>query len=762
MGIGKIARRTFLGVLAVGAGVTAFGYWQYRRPYDNPLADDLAEGEATFNPFVKIAADNTITVITPRAEMGQGVQTTLAALVAEELDVRLDQLTVEHGAPSAAYYNEAMLAEGAPFPMFDESFLAEFQRGAMTVMSKFLGLQVTGGSSSMIDAYGKMREAGCAARHALMAAAGERWGVAPATLETSNGTVTNPATGDSLTYGDLAVAAARAELPSDMTLRPRSDWKILGRPVQRVEMQDKVTGGRIFGIDVELPDMLHATVRMSPRFGATAERMDDSAALAIPGVRRVVPIESTTGTGFGVIADTTWAAFKGAEALEITWGPAPYPGDDAGIAAALETALGDEPVTALMDKGDAAAVIAEAPAAQVLQARYSVPYLAHACMEPMNATARLAAGKLEIWTGTQAPGIVAIATARQLGIETEDVTVNVTHLGGGFGRRGEIDYPVYAAEIARHTDGRPVKVTWTREEDTRHDTYRPAALGAFSAKLRSGGAAEAVEMKIAAPSIMKSVIGRTFPDMSAMGPDKTITDGAFNQPVMIENHRVTGHEADLTIPVGFWRAVGNSFNGFFHEGFMDEMAVASGMDPLDYRLAMMGDDPRLDPARGVLRKVAEMSGWGAELPDGKGQGIAHIVSFGTWTAMVVQVDASGGDVVIEKVWCAADPGEVLDPGMFTDQITSAAIFGFSSAMGQELTFVDGEVQQGNFWDYGFMNGAQCPEFEVAFLETSKHLGGAGEVGTPPSIPALANAIYAATGERLREMPFTRKVTFANA
>ncbi|MEO1422808.1 MAG: molybdopterin cofactor-binding domain-containing protein [Pseudomonadota bacterium] len=762
MGIGKIARRTFLGVLAVGAGVTAFGYWQYRRPYDNPLDEGLGDGEATFNPFVKIASDGTMTVITPRAEMGQGVQTTLAALVAEELDVRLDQLTVEHGPPSAAYYNEAMLAEGAPFPMFEESFLAEFQRGAMTVVSKFLGLQVTGGSSSTIDAFGKMREAGCAARHALVAAAAERWGVDGATLQTGEGRVTNPSNGESLSYGDLAVAAASAEVPRDMVLRPRSDWKILGRPAERVDLHDKVTGGRIFGIDVELPDMLHATVRMSPRFGVGAETVDMTAALAMPSVRDVVPVDSTTGSGFAVIAETTWDAFKGAEALDIAWGQAPYPADDAAITAALETAIDQDPATALMDKGDASGAIDAAPAAEVLEARYQVPYLAHACMEPMNATARFRDGKLEIWTGTQAPGIVAIAAARQLGIETEDVTVNVTHLGGGFGRRGEIDYPVYAAEVAKHTGGRPVKVTWTREEDTRHDTYRPAALGQFRAKLREGAAAEAVEMKIAAPSIMKSVIARTFPDMSAMGPDKTLTDGAFNQPVMIENHLVSGHEADIAIPVGFWRSVGNSFNGFFHEGFMDEMAVASGVDPLEYRLAMMGDDPRLDPARGVLRKVAEMSDWGAAMPQGTGKGVAHVVSFGTWTAMVVQVDARGGDIVIEKVWCAADPGEVLDPRIFTDQISSAAIYGFSSAMGQELTFVEGEVQQGNFWDYSFMNGAQCPEFEVAFLETAKHMGGAGEVGTPPAIPALANAIYAATGERLREMPFTRKVTFANA
>ncbi|MEM9010285.1 MAG: molybdopterin cofactor-binding domain-containing protein [Pseudomonadota bacterium] len=758
MGIGKIARRTFLGIGAVAAGGVAVGYYYYRKPYDNPLEEGLAAGEATFNPYVKIAEDDTITIIAPRAEMGQGIQTTLAALVAEELDVDLHAVRVEHGPSSPAYYNDAMLAEGAPFPWFDEGFMPELMRSGMAVASKFLGLQVTGGSSATIDAFTKMREAGCAARHLLTAAAAERWGVDAATLETASGQVTNPATGESLSYGAFASAAATQELPSDMQLRDRSEWKILGKSPGRVEIAEKVTGGRIFGIDVELPEMLHGTVVISPRFGARAASVSTEAALAVPGVRAVEPIETSTGAGFGIIADHTWAAFQGAEALDVFWEEATYPADDAAITAALEAAFDGDPASKMMDAGDVETALADAPAGEVVEAEYAVPYLAHACLEPMNATAQVADGKATIWTGTQAPGIVQMAVGSLLGIESEDVTVHTTHLGGGFGRRGEVDYPLYAAALAAKTGGRPIKVTWTREEDTRHDVYRPAARARMRAHVVPGEGIQALDMHLASPSIIASVTGRTFPGMGTFGPDKSVVDGAFNQPYTIPNWRVAGYEADIPIPVGFWRSVGNSQNGYFHEAFVDEMAEAAGADPLAFRLAHMGD-PRMAPARGVLAKAAEMAGWGREMPAGRGLGIAHVLSFGTWVAEVVEVDATGGEIRIPNVWCAADPGEVLDPDNFRAQMVSGIVFGLSSALGQEITFEEGEVQQWNFWDFDAMRMAQCPTMHVELLENSPRMGGAGEPSMPPSVPALANAIYAATGKRLRRMPFSHEVQF---
>jgi isoquinoline 1-oxidoreductase beta subunit len=754
----KYTRRAFLGVSALAVGGLAVGYYFYRKPYENPLKAGLDKGESTFNPYVKIASDNTITVIAPRAEMGQGIQTTLAALVAEELDVTLDQIVVEHGPASAAYYNGAMLKMGGPFPWFDDSFMAETARATMGVVSKFLGLQVTGGSSAAIDAYQKMREAGCAARELLKAAAAKEWRVAADTLQTADRFVTNPANGEKLSYGALAAKAAEIDPPSDLKLRPRSEWKLLGKSQARVEGREKVTGGRIFGIDVQLPDMLYATVKMSPRFGVGAEKFDAKPALNVPGVIAVEEIKTTTGQGFGIIAQNTWAAFKGAEALNVTWAKAPYPPNDDEQSALFEAALDKGEAFEMGGAGDVDAAFSEAQKSEIIEAEYSVPYLAHAAMEPMNATAQFKDGKLEIWLGTQAPGIVQMVCASLLGIESEDVIVHTTYLGGGFGRRAEADFSLYAAALAAKTKGRPVKVTWTREEDTRHDLYRPRAYARMRAVIKNGQAV-AVDFREAAPAVIKSVIGRTFPSFPAPSDDEAILDGLFNQPLGVPNTRYQGVAVDLPIPVGFWRSVGNSQNGYFHQCFLDEMAEKAGKNPLEFRLGLL-QAPEYAPAKLALERVAEMSGWGQSLPSGRAQGIAHMLSFGTWVAQVVQVADQGGSIRIEKVWCAADPGLVLDPRNFEAQMISGINFGLSQALGQRITFANGEVQEGNFYDFDAMRMAQAPEIEVAILENAPKMGGAGEPGTPPAVPALANAIYALTGKRIRSMPLSNEVTFA--
>jgi isoquinoline 1-oxidoreductase beta subunit len=753
----KIARRTFLIGAAAIAGGVAVGYYYVRRPYPNPLEDELAAGEATFNPYVKIGSDNAITVVAPRAEMGQGVATSLAALVAEELDVELASVKVEHGPASYAYFNAELLAEGGPFAFFDESMVAEAVRGVMGTAGKMLGIQGTGGSTSIRDGFDKMRQAGAAARHMLVAAAAEKLGVDASSLETVNGTIVHKASGTTMTYGNVAVAAAEIAPPSSVTLKPRSEWKILGKTQQRTDMLAKVTGAPIFGVDVDLPGMLYGTVRMSPRFWAKPVKADTSKAEQMPGVVKIVPLDTSYGAGFGVIAENTWAAFRAAEAIDVEWGEPEYPGDDEGIHKALEAAMAGRDGSAMRDDGDVDTAFADAPRERMVEADYAVPYLAHACMEPMNATAWLRDGKLDVWSPNQLPTFTRQFCASAAGIDEDAVAVHTTFLGGGFGRRVEVDFSIYATLLARETRGRPVKVTWTREEDIRHDVYRPAALAKMQARLGDDGMPVALDMAIASPSIMASMLRRLFPSIPAMGADKTIVDGAFNQPYAIPDYRVTGIAAPVSVPVGSWRSVGNSINGFFHECFMDEIATAGKTDPVELRRRLMAGYPA---ALKVVDKVAEMSGWGEKLPQGKAKGFAFTLSFGSWVGEVVQIADTPAGIRIEKMWIAADVGTAIDPGIIEAQLTSGAVFGLSAAIGQEVTLADGMVEQSNFHDFDALRIYQCPQFEVAILQNYHKMGGVGEVGTPPAAPALANAVFALTGKRIRRLPLNREVGFA--
>ncbi len=755
--IGKIARRTFLFGMAAVAGGVAVGYYYYRKPYPNPLENELAEGEVTFNPFLKIGSDNTITVIAPRAEMGQGISTTLAAFVAEELDVTLDKLKVEHGPASYAYYNAALLEEGGGFNFWDESFTAETVRGMMGVAGKMLGLQATGGSTAARDGFERMRQAGAAARLMLIDAAAARLGVPARELATDNGTIVHKASNRSLTYGEVALDAAKLSPPSEVTLKQKADWKLLGKPQKRVDMLAKVTGAPIFGIDVRQPDMLFGTVRMSPVFGAKPVRSDTSAASRMPGVVKIVPIESSYGSGFGVIAENTWAAFKAAEAIDVEWGKPDYPLSDDEIMGRIVEAARSGEASAMRDDGDVDVAFADAPQERVIEAEYTVPYLSHAPMEPMNCTARLRDGVLDVWAPNQMPVLVRWFCSDIAGVPGDRTNVHTTSMGGAFGRRGELDYALYATMLARETDGRPVQVTWTREEDMRRGPFRPASAGRFRARIGADGLPVAVDMRIAAQNMMASLMSRTFTSLPAGGSDPAITDGARNQPYTIPNYRVSEIQVPLPIPVTFWRSVGNSINGFFHECFMDEIAAAGGLDPVDMRRKLMANHPA---ALAVVNKVAEMSNWGEALPEGKAKGFAFTLSFGSWCGQVVQIADTPAGIKLEKMWIAVDVGTALDPGIIETQLTSGAVYGLSAAMGQAITFEDGRVAQSNFHDFDAMRIFQAPEFEVAILENFNRMGGVGEVGVPPAAPALANALAALKGKRFRSLPLSREVAFA--
>jgi isoquinoline 1-oxidoreductase beta subunit len=518
----------------------------------------------------------------------------------------------------------------------------------------------------------------------------------------------------------------------------------------RLDMVAKATGTAEFGIDKRLPGMRFATVRMNPRLGGEMLSFDASAAEAMPGVERVIDL----GHGIAVVATNTWLAMRAAEAVEIDWGPAPYPETSEALMEVIRAALDGEANSMLRDEGDVERMEIQ-PADRVIEAEYTVPWLAHATMEPMSAAAHFTGDRLEIWTGSQAPGFAEAAAARAVGLEPEQVSCHVTYLGGGFGRRGETDFVVLAARVAQAMAGTPVQVTWSREEDMRHDFYRPAAAARMRGVIRNGFA-HALEGRVAAPSVTRASMAR-LTGSAAPGPDKGHVEGMFNQPYAIPNYRVTGHLADLDVPIGFWRSVGNSFNGFFMESFIDEMAISGRRDPLGFRLELARNEHA--PTAGVLEAVAEMSGWSAPRAEGTGMGVAMTHSFHTPVAVVVEVADRSGEIALTRAWIACDVGTALDPSIIEAQMVGGLVFGLSAAMMEEISFAGGEVEQWNYTDYDALRMGQMPSVEVRILETQGHIGGVGEPSTPPAAPALANAIYDLTGERVRDLPLNRRLRF---
>lgn len=741
--LGTIVRRSFLIGSAAIVGGVAFGTYAYRKPHENPLAAGPAQaGVGAITPYVLIDPQG-VTIITPRAEMGQGIQSTLAALVAEELDLPWDQVRIMHGPPAAAYYNGAMLEEGVPFAPTDESWLAETARHAMAIPAKFLALQVTGGSTSIPDGYEKMRAAGAVARVALVQAAARRLNVGVETLRTEGGAVV-AADGSRIPYTELAVDAAASELPEVPPLKDRKDWVLLGKSLPRIDMVSKSTGTAQFAGDVRLPGMRFATVRMNPALGAAMNGFDASAALAMPGVEKVVDL----GGGVAVVANTTWAAMQAADAIVFDWAPAAYPATSAEMKAQIAAAFTAETVDATpRDDGDVSAVTG-----QMWEAEYHVPPLAHATMEPMQAAAVLQDGKLEIWVGTQGPGFARDAAAAAAGIAAEAVTLHTTTMGGGFGRRTEVDATVYAAKVAAAMPGTPVLVTWSREEDMAHDMFRPMATARVRGSVKDGKV-ESLDLAIAAPSIMET-FGERF-GIPMGGPDSTLTQGAWEQPYGFANYRVTAHRAPRTIPLGFWRSVGASHNGFFHESAVDELAHLAGVDPLEFRLQHIAHDP----SRKVLEAVAEMSSWGTPRP-GRALGVAYCLSFGVPTAEVIEVEDGPNGLRMTGAWAAVDVGVALDPRNIEAQVSGGMVYGLSAAINGQITFAEGRVEQQNFYDYEPLRLHQCPPIMVRMLESGGKIRGVGEPGTPPAAPALANAIFALTGTRARKLPLINSFRFA--
>ena len=672
-------------------------------------------GQFAPNAFVRVAPDNTITLIMSHTEVGQGVYTSASMLIAEELEVGLDQITPMHAPPDNALYADPNLGE-----------------------------QATGGSTSTLSGWEPLRKAGATARTMLVNAAAAQWNVDAANCMAERGVVHHAPSGRSLTYGQLASAAALQPAPKDVPLKPASAFKLIGTPAKRIDTPGKVNGSLKFGIDVQVPGMKIGTVAASPVLGGKLVAIDEAAARAVPGVRDVVKLDNA----FAVIGDHYWAAVTGLRAAAAQWDDGPHGGVDSdAILKGLADASNNDGVDA-KKQGDAAAAIAGA--AHTVEAVYQLPFLAHAPMEPINTTLHIRPDGADLWVGTQVPPRAQAAVAKAAGLKPEQVQVHNQYMGGAFGRRLDIDSIEQAAAIAKNLPY-PVKLIWSREEDIQHDLYRPYYYDRVSAGLDANGKIAGWTHRTTASSVMARWFPAGMTNDGKLDPDTV--EGALETPYVIpaQRNQYVRHESP-GVTTAWWRGVGPTHNIFVVESFIDELAAAAGVDPVEFRRRNLRNEPR---AHTVLDLVAKESGWGTPLPSGIGRGVALQFAFNSWLATVAEVAVtSRGEVQLRQVHVAADVGPVVNPDTLAAQLQGGLIFGLSMAMFSEITHTKGRVDQSNFHDYRVLRINEAPKISVHIVTNpTAPIGGVGEAGTAAAAPALANAIFAATGRRLRRIPF---------
>ncbi|ABD57085.1 xanthine dehydrogenase family protein molybdopterin-binding subunit [Jannaschia sp. CCS1] len=737
-------RRAFLVGSAAVAGGVAFGTYLVARDPDNPNLQGLAEGAASFNPWVRIDATG-ITLVTPHADIGQGAASMQAALIAEEMDLDWADFEIDFGRPAPAYWNTAMAGESAPVLPWDDSFGAQAMRSTVGSLLKVIGMQGTGGSTSTPDSYVKLREAGAMARETLKLAASQRTGISFTEMRTEGAAVHLP-DGTAIPYVDLATEAAGLEPVQGTPLRDPSTWRLVGKDMPRIDIVPKSTGAPIYGLDIELPDMARASLRMNPRKGGALNGFDASTAEAMQGVERVLGIPG----GVAVIATNTWYAMQALDAIDYDWGPAPYAPEQADHWAALEQAFTEENLDSeWLNIGD---VEADIPSATTIEAEYRAPYVAHQPLEPLNAVVLVEDDGAQVWTGHQMPRFLQQQVAAITGHDADQITLHNQYAGGSFGHRLEFDYVKQAVQIAMQMRGRPVKLTYSRETDFAQDFPRQITMGRGRGAVLDGQVVS-FDTQIAAPSVVRSQVGRM--GQSVPGPDSQLAAGVWQQPYGVENTRMRAYAVEGLSPVSSWRSVGASANGFIGEGFLDELIHAAGADPLEERIRLCTLD---DISRQVLEAVGEMSNWGEALPEGTGRGVALVHAFGVPCAEVVEVTMTDAGIRLNTVWVAADVGRVVDPVNFDNIVKGGVIWGLGHAINSEITYTDGIADQTNFHAHEGMRMHQTPEIFVRGLENG-HVRGIGEPPVPPAPPALANAIFAATGQRIREMPFWNHIDF---
>lgn len=699
-------RRGFLKAGAVAGGGLLIGF---HLPLANRASGvEAATKEFAPNAWIRIDADDTVMLRVASSEMGQGVYTAIPMLLAEELECDWARIKVEMAPADKAYTNP------------------------------LIGQQLTGGSTAVRAYWTPLRQAGAAARELLIRAAAQNWKVKEDECRAENGVVIHKTSKRKASYGELAARAATLPVPKAVFLKEPGEFKLIGKSTPRLDTPRKVNGGAVFGMDVKLPGLLTAVVARCPVFGGKPKKFDATQAKGVPGVSQVLSIHS----GIAVVADNFWAAKLGRDALVVEWDEgANAKLDSAAIRKQLEQSLKKKGVTA-RNEGDAAKALKAAT--KRIEAVYEAPYLAHACMEPMNCTALVKKDGCEIWVPTQNQTGTQFVASQITGLPPEKVKVNTTFLGGGFGRRSEQDFVAEAVQLAMAT-GVPVKVVWTREDDMHHDYYRPATLNRLSAALDKQGMPVAWRHEIAGASIF----ARVFPNSIKNGLDGTSVEGAANLPYAIPNLHVTWAMENGAVPVGFWRSVGSSQNAYITECFLDELAAAAGKDPYEYRRALLAKHPR---HLGVLELAAQKAGWGTPLPAARTRGIAVAEAFGSYCAQVAEVAVERGQVRVLRVVCAIDCGMVVNPDTVVAQMESGIVYGLTAALKGEITIKNGRVEQSNFSDYPLLRLDEMPEIEVHIVKSAENPGGVGEPGTPPIAPAVANAVFAATGKPVRRLP----------
>ncbi len=702
----NVSRRNFLisSAAVTGGLIIGFYFW----PRNTRLTPASETSEASINAWLRIGTDDSITVMIAHSEMGQGVYTALPMLVAEELEADWSKIQIETSPIGGVYKNP------------------------------LLGMQVTGGSTSVRSRWQMLRIAGAAARELLIEAAAKQWQVKQEDCHAANSKVIHSASGKTLSYGQLAEAAAQLAPPDSPKLKSPSEFKIIGKPTKRLDTPAKVDGSAQFGIDVKVPNMLIATLKQSPVFGGKVKHYNEAAAKTIKGVKAVVEIPN----GVAVVAENYWQAKKGLDALNVRFAETESDNiDTASITKVLQQGLTEKGAVA-HSSGDVQAALKAAKT--TLEAEYSVPFLAHATMEPMNCTADVRKDSCEVWVGTQIQDGAQQVAAKVTGLPKEKIAVHTTYLGGGFGRRTESDFVAQAVLLSKAV-GQPIKLVWSREEDTQHDFYRPAMITKFTAGLDNNGMPTAFKARIVGQSVFQLV----FPGMVKNGLDPAAVEGIAELGYDIPNQYTDYVMKKTHVPVGFWRSVGHSHNAFFVESFIDEMAHSSGKNPYQLRRALLSKKPRFIK---VLETLADKSAWEKPAAKGRYRGMAIHNSFGSIVGEVAEISVNDrGDVTVHRVVCVVDCGIAVNPSTIKAQMESAIVFGLS-ALKEAITLKNGRVEQSNFHDFPVLPMAEMPQVDVHIIPSEDKPGGVGEPGTPPIVPAVTNAIFAATGKRIRSLP----------